>query len=124
MTATSDIRTPLRRLRKRKEFLRAARGDRTGRAGFALQAIESEHDAPGLGFTVTKKVGNAPARNRIKRRLRAAARTCATAFEPRHDYALGTPFPTLVGDLRSLLGRILKSRARRAGTNEPFGSGT
>jgi ribonuclease P protein component len=131
MTATPDIVPPLRHLLKRKQFLRAARGNRAGRAGIGLQAAASDHETPGVGFTVTKKVGNAPARNRIKRRLRAAVRSCAGAFEPRHDYVLvgrretlGTPFATLVADLNLLLGRIHTSRARLAGTNEPDGSGT
>ena len=53
------------------EFLKAARGKRAGRSGFSLQAIASEGELPGIGFTVTKKIGNSPERNRIKRRLRA-----------------------------------------------------
>ena len=70
----------LRRLTKRSEFLRAARGKRAGRSGFSLQAIASEGELPGIGFTVTKKMGNSPERNRIKRRLRAAVRACAAGL--------------------------------------------
>ena len=62
-----------RRLTKRSEFLRAARGNRAGRPSVALQAIKTDDAGTGLGFTVSKKVGNSPERNRVKRRLRAAA---------------------------------------------------
>ena len=131
MTATPASPQPLRRLLKRSEFLRAARGERAGRAGFGLQAIASESEAAGIGFTVTKKAGNAPERNRIKRRLRAAARSCAHRFQPRHDYvligrreALHIPFAGLVADLEFLLRRIHAPKAKPAGTSEPKGTGT
>ncbi len=108
MTATT-----LRRLTKRSQFLNADRGRRSGRAPMQMRSAEAADETPGLGLTVSKKVGNAPERNRIKRRLRAAARSCAEAFRPRHDYvligrreALGTPFATLCEDLRILLDRI------------------
>lgn len=70
-------------LRKRGDFLAAARSRRVSTASFMLQARErGPHDAtPGadpqgvrVGFTCSKKVGNAVARNRAKRRLRAIAR--------------------------------------------------
>lgn len=103
----------MRRLKKRTEFLRAAKGKRAGRAGFALQAVGVDEAEAGVGFTVTKKTGNAPERNRIKRRLRAAVMACADSFAPRHDYvlvgrreALALPFAALVTDLSLLLNRI------------------
>jgi ribonuclease P protein component len=103
----------LRRLTKRSQFTNADRGRRAGRAAFTMRAIPVEDDTPGLGLTVSKKTGNAPERNRIKRRLRAAARSCADAFQPRHDYvliarrdALGIPFTALVEDIRIVLNRV------------------
>jgi len=120
MTAAPTGKASLRRLTKRSQFLRAARGNRAGRPSFALQTIASDDMLPGLGYTVTKKTGNAPERNRIKRRLRAAAGACAGAFEPQHDYvlvgrreALATPFNELVADLNNLLKRVHNGKAAR-----------
>lgn len=116
----------LRTLKKRREFLRAARGRRLGHSAFTLQSVETAEPEPGVGYTVTKKTGNAPERNRIKRRLRAAVKACATGFEPRHDYvllgrreALAIPFPSLVSDLSQLLTRIHAIRPKAAGPQRP-----
>ena len=113
---TADSSQPpatLRRLKRRSQFLRAARGNRAGRSAFGLQAIASPDSEPGVGFTVTKKVGNSPERNRMKRRLRAAAAACARDFVPGHDYvllarreALSQPFDRMVADLSSLIARV------------------
>lgn len=114
MTAVDQSGRPLRRLTKRSQFLRAARGNRAGRSAFGLQAIAAADAADaGIGFTVTKKTGNSPERNRIKRRLRAAAAACARDFVPAHDYvlvgrreALTEPFAKLVADLGTLIKRV------------------
>ena len=103
----------LRRLTKRAQFLNAARGVRAGRTGFSLQAIAVATAEPGVGLTVTKKTGNSPERNRIKRRLRAAARACGADFQPQHDYvlvgrreALSLPFSKVVSDLSSAIAKV------------------
>ena len=113
MTAAPDSNGSLRRLRKRAQFLNAAKGRRAGRNAFSLQAIAVDTAAPGLGLTVTKKVGNSPERNRIRRRLRAAARACQPAFQPQHDYvlvgrrdALTEPFAKVVADLSSAIAKV------------------
>lgn len=64
------------RLKRRAEFLRvAAKGRKAPMPGVVLQALARSDDAPvRLGFTVTKKVGNAVVRNRARRRLKEAAR--------------------------------------------------
>ena len=64
------------RLTRRAEFLRvAAKGRKAPMPGLVLQALRRDDDAPArLGFTVTKKVGNAVIRNRTRRRLKEAAR--------------------------------------------------
>lgn len=119
MTAVPEKRGAPRRLKKRSEFLRAARGSRAGRSAFSLQAVDIDAREPGIGFTVTKRAGNAPERNRIRRRLREAARACADRFEPRHDYvlvgrreALNQPFDKLVGDLCAAINKIHASTAK------------
>nr|WP_321455140.1 ribonuclease P protein component [uncultured Cohaesibacter sp.] len=99
------------RLKKRSEFLAAASGVRLSRRGFVLQAIKrkpEDKNPSRIGFTVTKKVGNAVIRNRVKRRLREVARL----FGPEHlqagwDYvligrqgALHLPFDSLCADFK------------------------
>ena len=113
MTAASPQSPALRRLTKRAQFLDAARGTRAARQNLSLQAIAVEQPEPGIGLTVTKKVGNSPERNRIRRRLRAAVRACGAAFRPQHDYvligrreALGAPFEKLVSDLNSAIAKV------------------
>jgi ribonuclease P protein component len=64
------------RLRRRAEFLRvASSGKKAAIGGVVLQAMPRTDSLPArLGFTVTKKVGNAVVRNRTKRRLKEAVR--------------------------------------------------
>lgn len=64
------------RLRRRPEFLRvAASGTKAAVGGVVLQArVRQDSNPARLGFTVTKKVGNAVVRNRTRRRLKEAAR--------------------------------------------------
>jgi len=64
------------RLKRRAEFLRvAAKGRKAAMPGLVLQALDrKDAGAVRLGFTVTKKVGNAVIRNRTRRRLKEAAR--------------------------------------------------
>jgi ribonuclease P protein component len=114
------------RLRKRAEFLNAARGDRFHAAAFSLQAIAREGeavDAAGparFGFTVTKKAGGAVERNRMRRRLREAVRRAAPMeAKPGFDYvivarrqALEAGFDRLVGDLARAMRDIGEKPAR------------
>lgn len=82
--------------------------------GLVLQAWPRGDDADArLGFTVTKKVGNAVVRNRTRRRLRAAARiVLQDTFATGHDLVLigrdttrGRPFALLLDDLRRALAK-------------------
>ncbi len=115
----------LRRLRKRAQFLNAASGQRAGRTAFSLQAIAVADPEAGVGFTVTKKTGNSPQRNRIKRRLRAAVRACGADFHAQHDYvlvgrrdALTLPFSKIVSDLSSAIAKV-HAKPRDPGTARP-----
>ena len=65
----------MKRIRQRKDFLAAARSGTYKARGVILQARRRGDDGPArVGFTVTKKLGNAVRRNRIRRRLKEAVR--------------------------------------------------
>ncbi len=107
-------RPPLR-LRRRAEFLRAASaGRRLPGATLILQALPRGDAGPvRVGFTVTRKVGNAVVRNRARRRLREAARL-VLAERPACGFDLvligrsstsGAPFERLLGELKRALDR-------------------
>lgn len=77
-------------MRKRADFLAAARSKRINTPGFVLQIRNRRDDGPArVGFTCSKKVGNAVARNRAKRRLREIARlVLREQAKDGHDYVL------------------------------------
>jgi ribonuclease P protein component len=78
-------------LRKRSEFLAANRGKRFPMPGFVLLVRDRADgdEALRVGFTVTKKIGGAVVRNRMKRRLRALARELLpTGGVPGADHVL------------------------------------
>jgi ribonuclease P protein component len=102
----------LERLKKRREFLRAAaRGKRAARPGLVLQALAIPGPSLRLGFTVTKKIGNAVIRNRARRRLKEAARLTLPGMALSgwdlvligRDATAERPFPLLIEDLRVAL---------------------
>ena len=102
----------MERLRRRAAFRAVAGGKRVSRPGFVLQALKAGSEArgrpPRFGFTVTKKIGNAVVRNRIRRRLKEAVRAAAAGAETDTDYvligrraALTLQFDRLITDLVS-----------------------
>jgi ribonuclease P protein component len=78
------------RLRKRAEFLAVRRGEKRRGRFFLLEVLErGDEHAARVGFTVTKKVGNAVVRNRIRRRLKEAVRVHAAGdMKPGNDYVI------------------------------------
>ena len=80
----------LERLKQRKDFLRLAHAKRVHSTSFVLQARDrGDAQVLRVGFTCSKKVGNAVARNRAKRRLREIARLILPRFgQAGHDYVL------------------------------------
>jgi ribonuclease P protein component len=105
----------MERLRQRADFLAAAQGAKATMAGFVLQARERQDPGPTrVGFTVSKKVGNAVERNRVRRRLREIVRhTAAARLRSGHDYvlvgrrsALSLPFERMTQDFDQALRRL------------------
>jgi len=103
------------RLRQRADFLAVADGLRMNSAAFVVQSRARGDDGPvRVGFTVTKKVGTATERNRVRRRLRELVkRLDAVSMPPHTDYvlvgrraALTRDFAAMLDDLRSALLRL------------------
>ena len=105
----------MQRLRQRADFLAAATGGRAPVSGFVLQALDRREDGPvRVGFTVSKKVGNSPERNRVRRRLREMVRLSPPkGMRLGYDYvligrraALDLPFERLIEDFTRALSRV------------------
>jgi ribonuclease P protein component len=113
----------LGRLPNRRDFLRVQAGRRCAMPGFVLQVAPlPAHFAPAdlsapavrVGFTVSRKVGNAVARNRVRRRLREIAGMIIPG-EARADLdyvlvgrqaALARDFATMRQELQEALKRL------------------
>ena len=115
----------MERLKQRADFLAAATGIKVPAAAFVLQARKRPDDGPvRLGFTVSKKVGNAVERNRVRRRLREIVRLSGTTgMASGHDYvlvgrraALKVPYAQIAQDFKGALRRLLAGRAGHTGS--------
>jgi ribonuclease P protein component len=120
----------MERLRHRKDFLAAAAGASVSTAGFVVQAHRRADDGPPrIGFTVSRRVGGAVERNRVRRRLKEIVRlSAATGFAAGSDYvvvgrraAQEMKFARLAEDFTGALRRLNKRRrdapfAPRAGS--------
>lgn len=108
-------------LKNRADFLRASRASHVAMPGFVMQMRKRQPgetpdpDLVRVGFTCSKKVGNAVARNRAKRRLREIARLALPMLgRPGHDYVLigrrtataTLPLTQLQSDLTRALVRL------------------
>lgn len=139
--AQKEVPVQIEVLARRPDFLRAAQARRQGTPGFLLQGRQRRADEPvppqmiRIGYTCSKKLGNAVARNRAKRRLREVARAVLPlAGRPGWDYVLvGRPgatadrlFADLLADLTRALGQIHAAPSPRdkARTTDPGGPAT
>jgi ribonuclease P protein component len=105
----------MKRLRQRADFLAAASGRKIATAAFVLQARARAATGPvRVGFTVSRKVGTAVERNRVRRRLKDVVKQAAEGrLLCGHDYvlvgrraALQRPFDRMVEELESALQRL------------------
>ncbi len=86
-----------------------------------LQARHSGSEGARIGFTVSRKVGNAVERNRVRRRLREAVRRAAEGrIRDGHDYviigrraALDAPYMRIVEDLATAFAKVHATAAAR-----------
>lgn len=111
------------RLRQRTDFLAAASGVRVTTPGFIVQGRTRDDGGPcRVGFTVSKKVGSAVERNRVRRRLRELVRrNGAPLMRPRCDYvlvgrrvALSRDFSAMGEELGSALKRLDTQLSKRS----------
>jgi ribonuclease P protein component len=110
----------MHQLKQRADFLAAASASKVPVTGFVLQARLRGDDAPArVGFTVSRKVGKAVERNRVRRRLREIVRLADAAWmRPGHDYvlvgrraALQMPFARMTQDFEGALRQVHDGRA-------------
>jgi ribonuclease P protein component len=126
----------LDRLRQRADFLAAASGLRVTTPGFIIQGRKRDDGGPcRVGYTVSKKVGSAVERNRVRRRLRELVRrNGAPLMQPRCDYvlvgrrvALSRDFSAMGEELGSALKRLdaqLSKRSDKRAATQATADGT
>ena len=115
----------MERLRERADFLAAASGIKASAAAFVLQSRNRRDQGPArFGFTVSKKVGNAVERNRVRRRLREIVRHSEKdRMQSGYDYvlvgrraALTLPFDRIAQDFEGALRRAQAGRNGNTGS--------
>lgn len=112
------------RLKRRADFRAVATGVRASGNAFVLQSQRrTDEDGIRVGFTVSRQVGNAVERNRVRRRLRELVRLAnAESLRGGHDYvlvgrrpALQSPFGDMIREFDKALGRVHAREAEGTG---------
>lgn len=108
-------------LTKRADFLAANSGLRNARAGFVLLTRPNAGEGVRYGITVTKKIGNAVVRNRMKRRFRELLRAALpTQGLPDHDHVLIGRAGGVERDFHLMADELSRALERaRAGKGDP-----
>ena len=104
------------RLTRRSEFLATRNGERRRGPYFVLEVLDrnAPNEAPRVGYTVSKRQGNAVIRNRIRRRLKEAVRHRAGfAMKPGHDYVVIARRDALAASFDTLAQSLAKRIAQR-----------
>ena len=123
MTQAASATASIRTLTKRADFLAANSGTRNARAGFVLLTRPNGGQGIRFGITVTKKIGNAVVRNRMKRRFRELLRAALPAQGlPDHDHVLIGRAGGVERDFALLTDELAKALERaRDGKGDPSG---
>lgn len=110
-------------LTKRADFLAANSGMRNARAGFVLLTRPNDGQGIRFGITVTKKIGNAVVRNRMKRRFRELLRAhLPEQGLPDHDHVLIGRAGGVERDFHVMADELARALARaRDGKGDPAG---
>lgn len=102
-------------LRQRSDFIKARKGRRVNTPAFLIQVSPNGQDFVRVGLTVTKQLGNAVVRNRVKRRLRALVRdVMPESAVAGHDYVLIARAPALTYAYSRLLDDLRRALVDRA----------
>jgi ribonuclease P protein component len=102
-------------IKKRIDFLKVSKnGKKIFTKGFILQKykrnMDSEKETIRVGFTITKKIGGAVVRNKIKRRFRAIMREIfAKYLKKNYDYVIIANKKSLIMDYKELKSDVIKT---------------
>ena len=105
----------LKTIKKRVDFLKVSKsGKKKFTKGFILQKYKRtmglEKDTIRIGFTITKKIGGAVIRNKIKRRFRAIIREIFTKYlKKNYDYVIIANKKSLIMDYKELKSDVIKT---------------
>ncbi len=111
MTIDTTTNKTVGRLKSRPQFLAVREGESRRGRNFLLEVLDrhAPEEAPRVGFTVTKKHGNAVERNRMRRRLKEAVRQSAGfAMKNGHDYVIVARREVLTAPFADMTAQLIE----------------